>query len=78
MSTLLRDIESVALTIDELLSSAYEALPETERDTQLAQQRLTRWIAICAEGVEANFAKRLECENRSVEWVLERLGGVRR
>lgn len=78
MSTLPCDIESVALTIDELLSSAYEVLPEHERDAQLAQKRLERWIAIAADGVEANFTKRLERENRSREWVLERLGGVRR
>lgn len=78
MHTITYDIESVALTIDELLSPAYEALPEHERDAQLAQQRLARWIAISADGIEANFRKRLECENRSMEWVLERLSGVRR
>jgi type 2 lantibiotic biosynthesis protein LanM len=78
MSTPPCDIEFVALTIDELLSSAYEVLPEHERDAQLAQQRLARWIAIGADGVEANFAKRLARENRSREWMLERLGGVRR
>lgn len=78
MSTLSIDVEFVALTIDELLSPAYEALPEHERDVQLAQRRLARWIAVSADGDEAEFNKRLARENRSREWVLERLSGVRR
>lgn len=78
MSTPLCDIESVALTIDELMSSAYEVLPEHEQNAHLAQQRLVRWITISADGVDANFTKRLEKENRSIDWVLQRLAGVKR
>ena len=78
MSARVCDIETASLTIDELLSPAYEALPEQERNVQLARQRLARWIAIGADGIEENFAKRLAREGRSIEGVLERLGGVRR
>ena len=72
------DIESAALTLDEILSPVYEPLPQDERDAQMAQQRLARWIALSADGVEAAFEKRLARENRSKAWVLDRLGGVRR
>lgn len=78
MFSLLRNFECASLTIDEILSSVYEPLPPDQRSEQLARQRLACWIDVSADGDAGIFAKRLARENRSLESVLERLGGVRR
>ena len=73
------DVESAALTIDDLLSAAYEPAPPDERDTVLAEQRLQRWIAIGADGSQTDFALRMARMNWTRENLLARLGGgVRR
>ena len=70
--------EIAALTIDEILSAAYEPLPPGEGDEALGRKRLARWIEISADGNQSAFLARLEREGRTLAWVVARLAGVRR
>lgn len=72
------DFEHRALTIDDVLSRDYEALPVEDRDYRLAESRMTRWISISADGNQENFQKRASRLSWSREELLNRFAGVRR
>lgn len=78
MSISITEVELSALTIDEVLSTSYESLPKSEQDTALAEDRLRRWVAIGADGLESDFAQRMARKNWTRAWLLGRLAGVRR
>ncbi len=72
------DLETACLTIDELLSPDYEALPVEARNEAAALARLERWRAISADGSAEEFGKRLQRQGLDESDLLARLGGVRR
>jgi type 2 lantibiotic biosynthesis protein LanM len=67
-----------AVTIDELLSDAFEQLPGQKSHTDLAGRRLAAWCRSSASGDWSLFARRLERDGLSIADVLARFATVRR
>jgi type 2 lantibiotic biosynthesis protein LanM len=67
-----------AATIDELLSDAFEVLPQAVADTDLAARRLAAWRRAAAAGDEALFARRLMRDGLSSAEIENRLARSRR
>ncbi len=67
-----------AVTIDELLSDAFEPLPGQKIHTDLAARRLASWCRSSASGDWSQFARRLERDGLSIAEVLARFATVRR
>ena len=67
-----------AMSIDELLSEAFEQLPGQKSDADLAARRLAAWCRASASGDWSLFARRLERDGLSFADVLARLATVRR
>ena len=67
-----------AVSIDELLSDAYEPLPGQKSHTDLAARRLAAWCRSSASGDWSLFARRLARDGLTFTDVLERFAGVRR
>jgi hypothetical protein len=67
-----------AVTIDELLSDAFEPLSGQKSHTDLAAHRLAAWCRSCASGDWPLFARRLERDGLSIAEVLARFATVRR
>jgi type 2 lantibiotic biosynthesis protein LanM len=71
------DFELSALTLDEILSADYVCVPDAVAD-HLADTRLNRWCAICADGDSNIFHKRLLRDGLSLADVRARFAGVDR
>jgi type 2 lantibiotic biosynthesis protein LanM len=67
-----------AATIDELLSDAFEPVPDQHGDADLAGRRLAAWRQACAAADPSLFERRLERDRLSIGRVMERFGAVRR
>lgn len=67
-----------AVTIDDLLSDAYEPLPGQNSDAEISARRLAAWCHAAASGDSSLFADRLGRDGWTIEGVLSRLGGVQR
>ena len=67
-----------AVTIDELLSDAYEPLPGQKGDADLAGRRLAAWCRASASGDWALFSRRLRRDGLAIQDVLARFATVRR
>jgi hypothetical protein len=67
-----------AATVDELLSSDFDALPGQKPDAERAAERLAEWCRSCASGDWSLFNQRLERDGLSFAQVLPRLATVRR
>ena len=67
-----------AVTIDELLSDAYQPLPGQKGDAELAGRRLAAWCRAAASGDWSLFARRLHRDGLSIPDVLARFATVRR
>jgi type 2 lantibiotic biosynthesis protein LanM len=66
-----------AATIDELLSDAFEALPNPNGNADLAARRLAGWRHASAAGEASLFARRLERDGLSATEVERRFAGAR-
>lgn len=71
-------LELNALTLDEILSHRYVPLTTTPDLDRLAERRLTRWRAICADGDAEVFRKRLARDALTIQDVRARLGSIDR
>jgi type 2 lantibiotic biosynthesis protein LanM len=67
-----------AVTIDELLSDAYQPLPGQKGDAELAGRRLAAWCRASASGDWSLFTRRLQRDGLSIQDVLARFATVRR
>ncbi|MFY9922576.1 MAG: type 2 lanthipeptide synthetase LanM, partial [Mycobacterium sp.] len=67
-----------AVTIDELLSDAYQSLPGQKGDADLAGRRLAAWCRASASGDWSLFNRRLKRDGLSIQDVLGRFATVRR
>ena len=67
-----------AVTIDELLSDAYQPLSGQKGDADLAGRRLAAWCRASASGDWSMFTRRLHRDGLSIEDALARFATVRR
>ena len=66
-----------AATIDELLSDAFEASPNSDGDADLAARRLAAWRHSCAAGDPSLFTRRLERDDLSPKEIERRFTAAR-
>jgi type 2 lantibiotic biosynthesis protein LanM len=67
-----------AATVDELLSDAFEASPQTAAGKGLSGERIAAWRRSCAAGDPSLFARRLARDGLSQIEIENRLAGTRR
>ena len=67
-----------AATVDERLTDAFEALPGSKSDADLAARRLAAWCRSAASGDWLQFERRLSRDGLSTAAVLARFATVRR